>query len=78
MPNWCYNIVYLKHDDPSQIDRAEKALKRGEFMRVILSNSRHWKRRNSCFMTFATKVGTIKMIIIYLKIYINHKFPHIF
>jgi hypothetical protein len=36
MPNWCYNIVYLKHDDPSQIDRAENALIRGEFMSEFL------------------------------------------
>jgi hypothetical protein len=36
MPNWCYNIVYLKHEDPSQIDRAENALKRGEFMSEFL------------------------------------------
>lgn len=34
--------------------------KGGELTRVILSNSRHWKRTNSCCMTFATKVGTIK------------------
>ena len=32
MPNWCSNIIYLKHLDPRQIERAENALKRGEFM----------------------------------------------
>ena len=36
MPNWCNNIIYLKHEDRTQIERAENALKRGEFMNEFL------------------------------------------
>jgi hypothetical protein len=32
----------------------------GELTRVLLSKSSHWKYTNSCCMTFATKVKTIK------------------
>ena len=32
----------------------------GEETRVILSNNRHWKLTNSCCMTFATRVKTLK------------------
>lgn len=30
MPNWCMNNVYLEHDDPTMVDRAEAAYKRHE------------------------------------------------
>ena len=36
MPNWCSNVIYLKHEDHAQLERAENALKRGEFMNEFL------------------------------------------
>jgi len=32
MPNWCNNSITLKHKDPAMIERAYKALCRGEFL----------------------------------------------
>jgi hypothetical protein len=48
---------YINHNEGGPNPFIENG---GEFTRVILSNSRHWKRTNSCCMTFATKVKTIK------------------
>ena len=32
MPNWCDNNLFLTHDDPEIIKRAEDAFNRGELM----------------------------------------------
>jgi len=48
MPNWCSNIIYLKHLERSQIERAENALKRGEFMAEFFPRpeSKEWYEWN--------------------------------
>ena len=51
MPNWCNNIIYLKNEDKYQLDRAERALKRGEFMTEFLPtpegvDSYRWQLEN--------------------------------
>ena len=32
MPNWCDNLVEIRHTDPAMIKRAHDALERGEFL----------------------------------------------
>ena len=32
MPNWCENLVEIRHTDPAMIKRAHDALERGEFL----------------------------------------------
>lgn len=32
MPNWCCNVVTLRHKDPAMIERAAKAFDRGELL----------------------------------------------
>lgn len=36
MPNWCNNSITLKHEDPAMIERAYKALCRGEFLNEFI------------------------------------------
>lgn len=36
MPNWCDNIVFLKHDDPKMLRRALAAYRRGKFSQAFL------------------------------------------
>lgn len=36
MPNWCNNGITLKHKDPAMIDRAYKALCKGEFLQEFI------------------------------------------
>lgn len=36
MPNWCNNSITLKHSDPAMIDRAHKALARGELLQEFI------------------------------------------
>ena len=36
MPNWCNNSVTLKHKDPAMIERAYKALCKGEFLQEFI------------------------------------------
>lgn len=36
MPNWCNNALYLSHEDPTMIDRAEKSLAEGKFFQEFL------------------------------------------
>ena len=50
----------------------------GELTRVILSKSSHWKVTNSCCMTFATKVQTIKQDYEIFKNYCSTTHPYDF
>jgi len=36
MPNWCNNNLILEHEDPAMIQRAHKALERGEFLQEFI------------------------------------------
>lgn len=36
MPNWCMNHIVLSHEDPVQLERAEKALKAGDFLNEFI------------------------------------------
>jgi len=48
---------------PSGYDHPDKYINHsegGELTRVLVSKSSHWKCTNSCCMTFATRVKTIK------------------
>jgi hypothetical protein len=36
MPNWCDNRVFLKHDDPKMLRRAQAAYRRGKFAQAFL------------------------------------------
>jgi hypothetical protein len=38
MPNWCDNLVTLRHEDPAQIARAVDAFRRGEFLAELVPN----------------------------------------
>jgi len=66
---------YINHNEGGPNPFIENG---GEFTRVILSNSRHWKRTNSCCMTFATKVGTIKKDYNIFKKYCSTTHPYDF
>jgi len=48
---------YMNHSEGGPNPYIEQG---GELTRVIVSNSIHWKLTNSCCMTFATRVHTIK------------------
>jgi hypothetical protein len=48
---------YLNHSEGGPNPLIEKG---GELSRVLLTNSSHWKFTNSCCMTFATTVKTLK------------------
>lgn len=50
----------------------------GELTRVMISKSRHWKLTNSCCMTFATTVATIKEDYTIFKHYCSTNHPHDF
>jgi hypothetical protein len=50
----------------------------GEMTRVILTESSHWKYTNSCCMTFATTVKTIKEDLEIYKKYCSSGHPHDF
>jgi hypothetical protein len=50
----------------------------GELTRVLLTSNHHWKLTNSCCMTFACKVKTLKEDIdLYIK-YCSNIYPHDF
>jgi hypothetical protein len=36
MPNWCNNGITLRHEDPSMIERAAKALQAGQFLQEFI------------------------------------------
>ena len=65
MPNWCSNIIYLKHLERSQIDRAENALKRGEFMAEFFPRpeSKEWYEWN--VENWGTKSDVVSESIFY-------------
>jgi hypothetical protein len=48
---------YLNHNEGGPNPFIEQG---GELTRVLISNNVHWKLTNSCCMTFATRVNTIK------------------
>lgn len=48
---------YMNHSEGGPNPYIEQG---GELTRVIVSKSSHWKLTNSCCMTFATRVNTIK------------------
>lgn len=50
----------------------------GELTRVLVTESTHWKITNSCCMTFATKVQTIKEDYIYFSKFCQGKNPQDF
>ena len=50
----------------------------GELTRVLITKSRHWKLTNSCCMTFATKVQTIKQDYEIFKNYCSTTHPYDF
>lgn len=50
----------------------------GELTRVLVSESRHWKITNSCCMTFACKVRTIKQDLRIYQKFCGGKHPHDF
>jgi len=50
----------------------------GEITRVMLTQNTHWKITNSCCMTFAVKLKTIKEDILIIQKYCGGKHPHDF
>ena len=50
----------------------------GELTRVLVSESRHWKITNSCCMTFACKVRTIKQDLPIYQTFCGGTHPHDF
>jgi hypothetical protein len=66
---------YINHNEGGPNPFIEKG---GEFTRVIVSNSRHWKRTNSCCMTFASKVSTLKNDYNIFKKYCSTTHPYDF
>lgn len=48
---------YINHNEGGPNPFIEKG---GELTRVLLSKNTHWKLTNSCCMTFATRVNTVK------------------
>lgn len=36
MPNWCNNVVHLRHDDGAQLERARDAFQRGELLQEFV------------------------------------------
>jgi hypothetical protein len=66
---------YINHADGGPNPFIEKG---GELTRVILSKSRHWKITNSCCMTFATTVKTLKEDLETFKKYCSTTHPYDF
>ena len=66
---------YINHSEGGPNPFIEKG---GEQTRVLVSRSSHWKRTNSCCMTFAAKVGTLKNDYAIFKKYCSSTHPYDF
>lgn len=58
MPNWCCNVVTLRHKDPAMIERAAKAFDRGELLNEFMPLPQELKEGDGWYNWCVNNWGT--------------------
>lgn len=58
MPNWCCNVVTLRHKDPAMIERAAKAFDRGELLNEFMPMPQELKEGDGWYGWAVSNWGT--------------------